>query len=235
MLFIAFTLFTRYSLLNTVGAVSLSTLVKVSSVSTAKTRVRNESEFVLELVRRTVRNSNPEDVYIYDSLSTREFNPTTGRVDAVNANTDFVTLYSKMIGANTDGNEIHFRPYGYDKWICIGFFYSTESEADENGVRHGYILKTTKDSLQNAHESCFASGRANQNYIILNSATVAINDFNIAYTETTTNDYLIRFDLEAESLNWYLGNKAPVQNEVFRQTVVQNYGLHLLQKWMKLN
>ena len=34
----------------------LSTLIKVSTISTAKTTVRSESEFILELIRRNVRN-----------------------------------------------------------------------------------------------------------------------------------------------------------------------------------
>jgi len=39
-----------------IASVTLTTLIKISTVSSNKTRVRNETEFVLELVRRTVRN-----------------------------------------------------------------------------------------------------------------------------------------------------------------------------------
>ena len=56
-----------------ISSVTLTSLIKVSTVSSNKIRARNESEFVLELVRRTVRNSDPSDVYIFNSLGDRKF------------------------------------------------------------------------------------------------------------------------------------------------------------------
>jgi prepilin-type N-terminal cleavage/methylation domain-containing protein len=56
-----------------ISSVTLTTLIKVSTVASNKIRARNESEFVLELVRRTVRNSDPSDVLIFSTQEARKF------------------------------------------------------------------------------------------------------------------------------------------------------------------
>lgn len=204
-----------------ISSVTLTTLVKVSSVSSNKTRVRNESEFILELIRRTVRNSNPSDVYIYNSRSARTFNTGTRLIED-NGTSDLSAVYSESLSENEVGNEIHFRPYGYDNWICIGFFESSTSE-----IGQGYIVKTTTNDLQDGHEECFNSENNNSGVytIVLNSDSVSINNFNIAYTKTTDENYLIRFDIDAEPVYWYFGKGAPVTKKVLRQTVVKTEGL----------
>lgn len=204
-----------------ISSVTLTTLVKVSSVSSNKTRVRNESEFILELIRRTVRNSNPSDVYIYNSRSARTFNTDTRLIED-NGTSDLSAVYSESLSENEVGNEIHFRPYGYDNWICIGFFESSTSETGQ-----GYIVKTTTNDLQDGHEECFNSENNNAGVytIVLNSDSVSINNFNIAYTKTTDENYLIRFDIDAEPVYWYFGKGAPVTKKVLRQTVVKTEGL----------
>ncbi len=203
-----------------ISAITLTSLVKISSVSSNKTRVRTETEFVLELVRRTVRNSNPSDIYIYDSIDERRFNPENSTVVSTSEHLNIEEIYTNGLEENVFGNEIHFRPYGYENWICIGFF---KSSVDEN---LGYILKNSADDLWNNHSSCFENDLENMRYImVLNSEYVNIKAFNIAYTVSDNTNYLIRFDLNAEPVNWYLGNGAPVEKEVFRQTVVTTEGL----------
>lgn len=199
-----------------ISSMTLTTLIKVSTVSSNKTRVRNESEYVLELIRRTVRNSNPADVFIYDSKNARIFDMDT-RVIESTGTSDLSTVYAESLSENEVGNEIHFRPYGYDNWICIGFFKSSTSESGQ-----GYIVKTTTNDLQGGHKECFNSGAY---YIALNSDSVAINNFSIAYTKTTDENYLIRFDIDAEPVYWYFGAGAPVARKVLRQTVVKTEGL----------
>lgn len=203
-----------------ISAVTLTSLVKISTVSSNKTRVRNETEFVLELVRRTVRNSNPSDVYIFNSTDVRRFNPETSAVERVSELINLDEIYSQNLEENTFGNEIHFRPYGYESWICIGFFKSSLDESK------GYILKNNSDDLWNNHASCFQNDPDNMQYImVLNSDYVNMKEFNIAYTITDETNYLIRFDIMAEPVSWYLSQGAPVNREVFRQTVVSTEGL----------
>lgn len=203
-----------------IASTTLTTLIKVSSVSSNKTRVRTETEFVLELIRRTVRNSDPSEVYIFNSESSRKYNPDTNlMVDNDGANLD--TVYSTSLGENITGNEIHFRPYGYENWICIGFFQSTK---DEN---MGYILKTSAQNLLNDQSSCFTNNDQDlTKYIItLNSDAVDVNSFDIEYTVLKDSNYLIRFDIEAQPTQWYLGENKLISRTIHRQAVVSTEGI----------
>jgi len=200
---------------------TLTTLIKISTVSSNKTRVRSESEFVLELVRRTVRNSNPSDVYIFGSSSVRKYNPEENIVVNTNGSpTDPLLLaaYNTPKRENEIGNEIHFRPYGYESWICIAYFQSTK---DPN---MGYILKTSAPNLLDQQNTCF-NDDASKYIIALNSEVVNIKTFEIAYTVLKDANYLIRFDIEAEPTQWYLAEGAPVKRTVHRQAVVSTEGI----------
>lgn len=199
------------------ASTTLTTLIKISTVSSNKTRVRTESEFVLELVRRTVRNSNPSNVYIYDSLEARTYNPDENEI--VNTlGADLTKVYSDSLMENVPGNEIHFRPYGYESWICIGYFKSS------NDPNMGYIIKTSAQNLWEQQQTCFDNG-SDKYLIALNSDMVNINSFDIAYTILKDTNYLIRFDIEAQPIEWYLAPGAPVNKIVHRQTVVSTEGI----------
>jgi prepilin-type N-terminal cleavage/methylation domain-containing protein len=200
---------------------TLTTLIKISTVSSNKTRVRSESEFVLELVRRTVRNSNPSDVYIFDSSNVRKYDPEENIVVDNNGSAVdplLLAAYDTAKNENEIGNEIHFRPYGYESWICIAYFQST----DDPNV--GYILKTSAPNLLNQQNTCF-SNDAGRYVIALNSEVVNIKSFQIAYTMLKDSNYLIRFDIEAEPTQWYLAEGAPVKRVVHRQAVVSTEGI----------
>lgn len=200
-----------------IASVTLTTLIKISTVSSNKTRVRTESEFVLELVRRTVRNSNPSDVYIYNSSSVRKYNPDDNIVvDGMGANLS--SVYGTTLGENQVGNEIHFRPYGYESWVCIAFFSSTLDP------EMGYIIKTTAEDLTGQHQNCFDDEYTG--YMIpLNSDIVDMDSFEIAYTVLDDSNYMIRFDIDAQPTEWYLSFGAPVRKEVHRQAVVSTEGI----------
>jgi prepilin-type N-terminal cleavage/methylation domain-containing protein len=197
-----------------IASVTLTTLIKVSTVSSNKTKARTDSEFILELVRRTVRNSNPSDVYIYDSSSVRKYDPEDNIVvSELGANLS-VTYGTAL----TSGNEIHFRPYGYESWVCIAFFTSTLDP------EMGYIVKTTVADLTGQHQNCFTQEYTG--YVIpLNSDAVDIDSFQIAYTELDDLNYMIRFDIDVQPTEWYLGLGAPVRKEIHRQAVVSTEGI----------
>lgn len=200
-----------------IASVTLTTLIKISTVSSNKTRVRTESEFVLELVRRTVRNSNPSDVYIYNSTTARKYDP-GGNIVIDEFGANLSAVYGSSLGENQVGNEIHFRPYGYESWVCIAFFTSTLDP------EIGYIVKTTAADLTGRHQNCFDEEYTG--YMIpLNSEIVDIDNFEIAYTVLDDSNYMIRFDIDAEPTEWYLSFGAPVRKEVHRQAVVSTEGI----------
>jgi type II secretory pathway pseudopilin PulG len=192
----------------------LSTLIKVSTISTAKTTVRSESEFILELIRRNVRNSNVGDVLIY-STSGRTYDGETI------VESGDILGYDSPLDAGEEGNEIHFRPNGYSRWVCIGFFLDT----DDPDV--GYILKSSTDDMSSNHSICFDPDTSDyEKYTIqLNSEDVDVDSFRVKYIESTYENYMIIADISAEPVYWYEGSGKLFNREVNRQVVVSTEGL----------
>lgn len=206
-----------------ISSTVLTTLIRVSIVANDKIRARNESEFVLELMRRTVRNSNPADVYIFNSLYQdnmgRWFDP---ELEEFHDRGEIGLVYENVVGENQPGNEIQFRPYGFQDWICLGFF---ETDPDEEEVR-GYLLWSSGRDLVGNHQSCFGDPDGPYGYLmVLNSEYINIKNFEIYYTLSPDANYVITFNILSEPVHWYLARGAPVNREVFRQTVVSTEGV----------
>jgi len=195
-------------------ASTLTTLIRVSTISTAKTTVRSESEFVLELIRRNVRNSNIGDVLVFNT-SGRVYNGITVVEDGD------VLGFDTPLDAGVQGNEIHFRPNGYSRWICIGYFVDSED------ANMGYILKSSSDDISSDHSVCFDPDLSDyQKYTIqLNSEDVDINTFGVKYIESTYDNYMIIADINAEPVHWYEGSGKLFNKEVNRQVAVSTEGL----------
>ncbi len=204
-----------------ISSTVLSTLIRVSTVSSNKIRARNESEFVLELLRRTIRNSDPSDVYLFrssepDSLGrVRTYDPEN---DVVVGVIDEDDIYATGLPEGQVGNEIQFRPYGFSNWLCLGFFH------DVNDPEKGYILWTSGYDLRDNHASCFQSA-PNSYLMLLNSDYINIKDFQISYMKSADGNYIITFDILSEPMNWYLGPNGVIDREVHRKGVVSTEGI----------
>lgn len=204
-----------------ISSTVLSTLIRVSTVSSNKVRARNESEFVLELLRRTIRNSDPSDVYVFRSnvaegVSLGRFYDVendiiVGEVDE--------SVYLNGLPENAVGNEIQFRPYGFANWLCLGFFKDTD-DPDK-----GYLLWTSGYDLRDHHEDCFAPNNPSSYLMLLNSDYINIKDFGISYMQSADGNYIITFDILSEPMHWYLGPKAVLEREVYRKGVVSTEGV----------
>jgi prepilin-type N-terminal cleavage/methylation domain-containing protein len=204
-----------------ISSTVLSTLIRVSTVSSNKIRARNESEFVLELLRRTIRNSDPSDVYVFRSHvaegsgEARTYDPEN---DVVKGAVD-EAVYANGLPEGEVGNEIQFRPYGFSNWLCLGFF------RDFTDPEKGYILWTSGYDLRDNHESCFAPDNPSSYLMLLNSDYINIKDFGISYMESADGNYIITFDILSEPMNWYLGPRAIINREVYRKGVVSTEGI----------
>ena len=204
-----------------ISSTVLSTLIRVSTVASNKIRARNESEFVLELLRRTIRNSDPSDVYVFSSNAPvgvypgRFYDPEN---DIIVGEVDEEAVYTNGLPEGVVGNEIQFRPYGFSNWLCLGYF------KDIDDPDKGYILWTSGDDLRDNHENCFADSPSSC-LMLLNSDYINITDFGISYMESADGNYIITFDILSEPMNWYLGPNAVVDREVHRRGVVSTEGV----------
>ncbi|MBI2356510.1 type II secretion system protein [Candidatus Dojkabacteria bacterium] len=194
-------------------SITLSTMIRTSIISTSRTTTREESEFILELLRKTVRNSNAEEIFLYQ-VSGRMYDKASERtVDSGLAG------YDTPITSDQTGTEIHFRPVGYNKWVCIGFF------PDSEDPERGYILKSIRQDLEVASE-CFngQSSFYTINTLVLNSEDVDVNSLSMQFFNTYDSNYLITIDLEMEPVHW-VANSGSIKPGYFKQTVVSTQKL----------
>jgi hypothetical protein len=199
-------------------ASTLTTLIKVSSVSNSKNQARNDINFMMELMNRSLGGSNVSDITLYQSLDVRTFNETTFYLE--DAPGGVGTVYdnpSLLIGV--PANEVHLRSYGYNVWTCIGYF---KGSVDEN---RGYLLKTTMYGLEN-HSDCFSSEREGAYVSILHSESVNVNTFSVEYLVVGDDaDNMFIINATVESLNWPERFGLSVNKEITRQITVSSQGL----------
>ncbi|MGI6423505.1 MAG: type II secretion system protein [Candidatus Dojkabacteria bacterium] len=199
-------------------ATTLTTLIKVSIVSNVKNQARNDVNFIMELMQRSLGNSNVGDISIYESKSVRTFNPETMKVETVPAGVG--SVYTSTEGVS--GNEIHVRSYGYNVWSCIGFFLDSYIPEDPQETRYGYLLKTTKYELAD-HSDCFDE---TTEVLVLHNVDVKVKEFLIEYLvvgDDSDNMFIVSSTVWPS--NWPTGFSLPANKEITRQITVSSQGL----------
>lgn len=208
---------------------TLNTVFRVSTISKFKTVTRNEMSFSMELVERLLANSNVRDVYIFNPTPSdgstepvRYYNEESGQIID---EAGYTTVYSSETTIGDSGTEIHIRPYGYNMWVCIGYFLG----ADDNGpTGKGYLLKRTLVSFGSyGHESCFSTENFNNEtypILVLNSEDVNVNSFLVSYVKSSDINNVFYVDMEMEPTSWVPGESA-IERAVIRQAIVTTKGL----------
>lgn len=199
-------------------ATTLTTLIKVSSVSNSKNQARNDVNFIMELMNRSIGNSNVGDITLYQSSEVRKFNRETMKIE--NAEIGIGDVYANptlLIG--TPANEIHVRSYGYNVWSCIGYF------KDSSNSEYGYLLKTTIYSMED-HSECFNTDRENAYVSVLHNYAVNVEDFSVEYLVVGDDaDNMFIINTTVVPLNWPEGFSVPINKEITRQITVSSQGL----------
>lgn len=196
------------------SALVLSTLIRVSTTSTNKARVRTESEYVLEMLRRTLRTTDPSNVRLYQS-NTRTFNFENGNITEDSS-------FDEVTGPNQTGNEIHFKPNGSTGWICLAFYKGVSTDVDNSGNVNGYILRASKPDLADTpedHRNCLLS--ESENFVVLNSRFVNIENFTIQLKPTVEKNKVIQLDMLSSAVNWYFGNGELLNRQFQRQAIIK--------------
>lgn len=209
-------------------ALVLTTLIKVSTVSTNKTRVRTESEYMQELLRRTIRTTDPTNAVLFNSHPVRQYNPATSEVVSAGQFSSPGSGYGSPKPENEVGNEIHLKPFGSNKWICVAFFYEVGDKMEADGVtRKGYVLKTSMPDTEYVNAAdCFDSQKNKpHNYIVLNSRFVNVSEMEIIYTSTENKNKEFVLNLHSDAIYWYFSKGAPLKKDIFRQSIIKTEGV----------
>lgn len=184
---------------------TLAALIKASAISAAKTLSRSESEFILEILEKSIKNSQSEQIKLYDS---RRYLSEEGLVVNIEATGDSADLIDLDSGINA--NEIHFRPVRSSEWVCIGFF-NGEPGTEYEDV--GYIVKgfSTNQSVD-----CIKTSQV----VILSSDEVDVEVFSIKGYRTSSKNYTFIIDLVLKPVYWVSGKQSQIKPEYIRQLIV---------------
>lgn len=198
-------------------ATTLTTLIKVSLISNSKNQARNDVNFIMELMNRSLGNTNVSDITLYNSNSVRKFDSINQKVVSQPLGN---TYQNPALLEGVSSNEIHVRSYGYNVWTCIGYF---EDVDDENP--QGYLLKTSVYEMDD-HSDCFNSDRDDAYVTVLHNYEVDVKDFSIEYLVIGDDgDNMFVVDTVVEPKNWPVGFNVPVNREITRQITVSSQGL----------
>jgi competence protein ComGF len=190
------------------------TMMRTSNVISSRMLVREESEYIAEVIRKYLRNSSVDNVKIYSredpeiTLSQYGVSYIDGEVTEI----DF--------GEDTLATEIHFRPSAdsVGRVVCIGFF---ENEED-GGPKIGYIVRAVSllDPLRGwtdyEPEDCFPPDPSSdqmfrKNLALLNSDLISIEGFSVKRDRTNANVYY-SVDLDVRPV-WGVGGLSNYRDE----------------------
>lgn len=204
------------------SGVVLTTMIRTAGIANARTTIRSDTEFILELLKRNVRNSQPQDIRLFN-VKNRYFNEKENKlVFDMTENQDIIdTSYEVPILQSQIGNELQFRPIGSNKWVCIGLFPSNEKESD--GSRKGFILKSESNNLVNPQD-CFNSSEASNNIIVLNSYDSDVKSLKISFYYGYNGNTIYLIETTVWPLYW-VGKKADIRPEYTKQIITSTQKL----------
>jgi len=209
------------SIVMLIATQTLNTVFKVSTMTQLKTMTKNEVSFAMDLTEKLLANSNVVDVYIYDTDQIRYYDEETGEIYSELSQDDLEIEYANSLSTGLTGTEIHIRPYGYNFWVCLGYFKEEEDSST------GYFVKRTRITLPNGHMSCFDTDDDLDDYpvLVLNSENVNVNYFQVSYIKSSDINNVFYVDMQMEPSTWIPGDSATVEKSVFRQAIVTTQGL----------
>lgn len=199
--------------------VTLTSLIKASAISSARTLSRNEKEFMFDLIERYIENADPEEILVYD-VSGRYVDDT----GAIRVYSEFLVAASfanVVLPSSGTGNEIHIRPTGSSSWVCLAFYpdanYANSSDPDAS---IGYIVKATSDSLTN-HADCISSANPDlqESLIFLNAREIDVELFDVRYYRSASENYTFMIDLGLQPTNWVAGRESKYK-PIYRDQLV---------------
>lgn len=200
--------------------VTLTTLIRTSIVSNVRMQARDETDIIMDVLERNIKQSDPSNILVYNSSAVRRY--TNGEVETFGGDAQVTAAYGASlvpyIEGQLNGNEIHMLPYQSKRWICLGYF--------KDAAGNGYIVKSTSASLGagSLHKSCFDKNQTEyvKNAITLNTEENSVTQFVLSYFMSGGDNALFTLDLSLKPRKSYGGQE---QGSIDRQLVVSTQKL----------
>ncbi len=205
------------SIILVVTSSTLVALIKASAISSARALSRDESEFVLELLERELKNADAlsNNVIIYNTPNTA-----TGlrHIDFTDSSIvgKFVENTILPVAPGGAGNEIHIKSNRYDNvWICMAFI-----KGMKDGQEVGVIVRrevTGYDSSPGI--DCIGEGE--DDIVFVSSEEVDVELLEIRSYSIDTRNTTFIIDLTLKPVYWIPGKQSKIKPEYFRQLIVR--------------
>ncbi len=162
------------------------TMIKTTNVASSRMLVREEGEYISDVLRKYLRNSSSDTVKLY-----HRSNPRISFSDYEVSNILGVT--DENVSEILPATEIHFRPSAdfKNRVVCIGYF-------EDNDEDYGYVVRSVNyipagRSWDDYEPSwCFPDfpdDEFRKNFVILNSNLVFMEGLRIVRTRSLNNVY----------------------------------------------
>jgi len=198
----------------------LNTVIKISHTANSKNRARSDINYVMDVYDRTLSNAKLEDIKMYNSSNAREFSFDENGIPVIKEVQPLEEIYKVGNSIPDNINEIHARIYGYDTWVCLGYF-----KYKNLGKEYGFIVESTSNNLDiDNHNICFAEDSP---ITVLHSYSVDVSNFSIEYIDIGDGiNSMFVISSEFIPLYWPMSNTFYlVDKGVSRELVVSTRGL----------
>lgn len=202
----------------------LNTMIRVSTMTDARTLARSETEFVTEVLDLAISNSGASNVSVFDS--TGRGLTSDGQIVIVGSEAfEYVAPDSGIVG-----NEIHLISTKADRWTCIGYFVGVV-----DGEEHGFILKTSASTelippgstSALEHSRCFEPSNPDlyEYLTYFNSFDISIESspdnapFTVQYYNGGDQNLYVVMGITARPENWVAGEQAYLSPYYHRELV----------------
>lgn len=219
-------------------ATTLNTVIRTSQTANSKNQARSDVNYIMSTYERLITNSRLDDIKMYNSLSVRKFDYSTGIPIIQTTGAGVGIVYNAPITTNNVyGNEIHIRLYGTDYWTCIGYFrndYSNNYTSPPGNIKYGYIVKAIlkNDETTNNHQNCFNSTNTitllhtySNNIMVRNRTGYSNLPFDMRYIQVGDKNSMFTIRVSVEPLWWPIKGTYLKQSWVTRELAVSTKAL----------
>jgi type II secretory pathway pseudopilin PulG len=208
-----------------VVSVTLTSMIKASAISSAKTQSRNESEFIFEVLKKHIKNADADQIVVY-GVQGRKVRDNGSLINSdpgkVGQSFEGVMSGSGSVGevledTGLKGNEIQLRPIGSSDWVCFALYPAENYTPKPDGTQtFGYLVKGIGKS---AGRDCLEPGST---VVVtpLNIDDINVTDFDVSYYRTPSGNFSFIIDLEVEPEHWIPGSQSKFEPKYRRQIVV---------------
>jgi len=186
---------------------TLNTLIFVSLRTDLSVRTRDEIDTSLEVMRRVVKQADPEAITLLSTGHYKYFDPALSKV---------MIDPTGQGGTPSDVNEVHILSSAGGRVVCFGAFEVLGAVGDDV---QGYLVKSSMSVANYTEATCLDSSKVEyqKNAMVLNSDLVDVDEFKIGFDTGVGQNGYVQIRISGKPVRWP-GREGP--KLLTRETIV---------------